>query len=780
MNKVIEKTTIIGKRVTKLDAPDKATARTRYINDLVLPRMLYAKILRTDRVHAKILGIDTSRARALAGVHAVITASDAPDGKIGVLRDNPPLKGDKVRCIRDEIAAVAADTEEICDAALRLIKVEYEDLPTVFDCSEALSEGAPVIDEDRPDNIAMQQFFEHGDIGKAEEESDFVVEGEYNVHYVTHCNMGVSCSLADYDMDGRVTIYTQTQYPFNVKMDIAPSLGAHPGDVRIIQPPIGGAFGSKLDVYPYEPICAILAKKTRRPVKLIFSREEEFVASPTRQPVEFNIRAGMRKDGTLTFRDVDCLLNNGGYTSWGATTPYVSMRTVTSHYTVPNVRYRARAVYTNNPFAGSFRGYGNVQATWAIETHMDRMAEVADLDPIAFRIKNANYPGEITPQAANLGRIDHVGCILQAADKSDFLDKWRDNKARQAENTRYKRGIGIATSLHNAGGAKIHKSDGCGTMLKMDDYARVTVITGASEIGQGSDTVIAQFVAEELGVPMRDITIINNDSATSPWDVGVHASRTTYIAGNSAKRVARKARERILRAAASYSNVIMENLDLRAGYVVQADDGVVIMPLDKILRQMHFAGEDAELVMETDYYEPPSEREDENHVGDMSAAYSHAAHVAEIVVDTRLGTIKVEKVWSVQDVGRVINRTGLEGQIEGGIAFGLGYALSEDLKIVEGKVANPSFRDYHVMTAPQIPEFDLTFLETDDGEGPAGAKGIAELPTIVIAPAIGNAFYNATGIRIHHPPMTPEKVARAIAESNAGQDNAMDRTDERG
>ncbi len=764
MEKIIEKTSIIGARVTKLDAPDKTTARTRYINDMVLPRMLYAKILRTDRVHARILSVDTSAAKALPGVQAVIVAADTPGGKIGVLRDNPPLKTDTVRCIRDEIAAVAADSEEICDAALRLIRVEYEDLPAVFDCTAALADGAPIIHADRPDNIAMEQNFEHGDIAAAEADSDFVVEGDYNVHYVTHCNMGVSCTVADYDADGRVTIYTQTQYPFNVKMDLAPSLGAHPGDVRIIQPPVGGAFGSKLDVYPYEPICAFLAKKTRRPVKMIFSREEEFIASPTRQPVEFHIRAGMKKDGTLTFRDVDTLLNNGGYTSWGATTPYVTMRTITSHYTVPNVKYRARAVYTNNPFAGSFRGYGNVQATWALETHMDRMAEVIGMDPIAFRLKNANVPDEITPQGSNLGCIDHSGCITQAADKSDFLTKWHAYNKGWNSDERFKRGIGIATSLHNAGGAKIHKSDGCGTMLKMDDYARVTVITGASEIGQGSDTVIAQLVAEELGVPMRDITIVNNDSALRPWDVGVHASRTTYIAGNSAKRAALQAREQILRATARHTNLDWKELDLRQGYVVREDSGVVLMPLDKALRQMHFAGEDAELVMVTDYYEPPSEPEDKDHMGDMSAAYSHAAHVAEIVVDTKLGLIRVEKIWSAQDVGRVINPVGLEGQIEGGIAMGLGYALTEELKIVEGKVLNPSFRDYHLMTAPEMPEFDLTFIETGDAEGPAGAKGIAELPTIVIAPAIGNALYNATGVRIHHPPMTPEKVARAIAE----------------
>ena len=763
MTKIIEKDSLIGKRVTKLDAPDKATGRTRYVNDLVLPRMLYAKILRSDRVHAKILKVDTSKAEALAGVHAVVTAADTPRLGIGVLKDNPPLKGDKVRCIRDEIAAVAAESEAICDAALRLIEVEYEDLPTVFDCTEALEPGAPVIHEERPDNIAMGVEFSHGDLEAGEAASDYIVEGEYNVHYVTHCNMGTSCCVADIDVDGKVSLHSQSQYPFIMKMDIAPALGVHPGDVRIYQPPVGGAFGSKLDVYPYEPIAIFLAQRTRRPVKLIFSREEEFIASPTRQPVEFKVRSGMKADGTLTFRHIDTLLNNGGYTSWGATTPYVSMRTGTSHYKVPAVYYRARAVYTNNPFAGSFRGYGNVQATWAIETHMDKMAELVGLDPLAIRLKNANEPNEITPQGANLRDIDLVGCLEVAAEKSDFLAKWHKYGEGWDSPERYKRGIGIAASLHNAGGAKIHKSDGCGTIVKLDDYARVTVITGASEIGQGIDTVIAQIMADELGVPMRDVTVVNNDTATGPWDVGVHASRTTFIAGNSAQRAARKARAMILDAASKQANVTSDQLDLRGGHVVQADNGVAIVPLDKMLRQMHFAGEDAQLVMVTDYYEPPTEEEDANHVGDMSAAYSHAVHVAELVVDTWTGEVDLEKVWSVQDIGRVVNPVGLEGQIEGGIAMGIGYGLSEELKIVDGKVLNPFFRDYHVMTAPEMPEFDLTFIETKVEDGPAGAKGIAELPTIVIAPAIGNAIYNATGVRIDNPPATPEKIARGLA-----------------
>ncbi len=764
MNKIIEKEEIVGARIAKLDAPEKVTGRTRYINDMVLPRMLYAKIFRTDRVHAKILKIDVSKAEALPGVHAVITAADTPDGKIGVIKDNPPLKGDKVRCIRDELAAIAADTEEICDAALRLVEVEYEDLEPVFTCEDALKPGAPVIDEERPDNIAMGQNFSHGDISEGEKASDHIVEGAYNVHYVTHCNMGTSCCIADISASGKVTLYSQSQYPYIMKMDLAPALDIHPGDLRIVQPPVGGAFGSKLDVYPNEPICILLAKKTRRPVKLTYSREEEFIVSPTRQPVEFKIRAGMTSDGIFTFREVDSFLNNGGYTSWGATTPYVTMRTCTSHYVVPHVSYSARAVYTNNPFAGSFRGYGNVQATWCVEIHVDKMAEVANLDPIEIRLRNANEPNSITPQGSDLGCIDLVGCINIAAEKSGFLEKWKTNRATWDDGERYKRGIGIATSLHNAGGAKIHKSDGCGTILTMDDYARVTVMTGASDIGQGSDTVIAQIVAQELGVPIRDITIINNDTALGPWDVGVHASRTTYIAGNSAKRAAIDARGQLLSAAEKQSNVTADLLDLRGGYVVQADNGEVVIEIAKLLRQIHFAGEDSTLVMATDYYEPPTEPEDKDHMGDMSAAYSHAAHVAEIVVDTLTGEIRIEKIWSVQDVGKIINLNGLEGQIEGGIAMGIGFGLHENMQIEEGIVKNPSFRDYHLVTAPEMPPIDMTFIETDDHEGPEGAKGIAELPTIVIAPAIGNAFFNATGVWIDHPPLTPEKVARAIWE----------------
>ncbi len=763
----VEKTTLIGQRVKKPDAPDKSTGKTRYINDMVLPRMLFGKILHAGRPHAEIVSIDVSAAESLPGVHCVLTGKDAVGFRFGFMRDNVPLK-DKVRCEHDEVAAVAAETEELADQALSLIKVEYKDLPGVFSPEDGRREDAPLIREEFPGNKSLHFEFKHGDLAAAEAESDFVVDNVFRPHYVTHCCMGTSCAIADFDNNGKLTIYSQTQYPYNYKMDLAPALGMHPGDIRVIQPPIGGAFGSKLDVYPYEPIAALLARATGRPVKVTYTREEEFRSAPTRQPAVIHMRTGCDKDGRLTFRSADVLLDNGACTSWGPTIPVVMMRTVSGHYRVPVVHFDSQAIYTNNPYAGSFRGYGNVQATFATAQQMDMLAEKLDMDPLEFHLINAQKSGEYTPQKAFLRECALEECLTLAAEASNYLDKRKRYSAGKT-GQRYRKGIGLASSIHNAGGAKIHKSDGCGTMLKIDDYARVTLITGASEIGQGIDTVITMIVAEELGVPPEHVTILNNDSDLGPWDVGVHASRTTFIAGEGTRRAAVKAREQILNAASRFSDIAQSELDLRQGFVVRDADGAVVFKLEKLLRQMHFQTV-PELVMVTDYYEPNSEPEGADHISDVSAAYSHAVHIAEITVDTYTGEIKVDKITSVQDVGRIMNRTGLEAQTEGGIAMGLGFALSENMQLEEGMLMNPNFRDYKVITAPEMPELELHFIETNCSEGPYGAKGIAELPTIVIAPAIANALYNATGIRILNPPLSPENVARALAQSRADHD----------
>ena len=756
----VEKTTLIGKRIKKPDAPDKATGKTRFINDMVLPQMLIGKILHAGRPHAEIVSIDVSAAEKLPGVHGVLTGKDAAGLKFGFVRDNVALKN-KVCCEHDEVAAVAAETEEIANQALGLIKVEYKDLPGIFSPEDGRKKDATQIHDDFPENKSLHFEFKHGDLAAADAASDLIVDNVFEVHHVTHCCMGTSCAIADFDNNGKLTIWSQTQYPYNYKMDLAPALGIHPGDIRVIQPPVGGAFGSKLDVYPYEPIAALLAKKAGRPVKVMYSREEEFKSAPTRQAAIIHMRTGCTKDGTLTFRSADVLLDNGAYTSWGPTIPVVMMRTTSGHYRVPVVDFNAQAIYTNNPYAGSMRGYGNVQTTFATAQQMDMLAEQLDMEPLEFHLKNAQKSGETTPQKAFLRECALDECLSTAAQACDYTNKHKQYSLAKGQEGRYKKGIGLASAIHNAGGAKIHKSDGCGTILKVDDYARATVITGASEIGQGIDAIINLIVSEELGVPLEHITIVNNDSDIAPWDVGVHASRTTFIAGNGARRAAVQARQQILNAAARISRMPAGDLDLRGGFVVQEQCGTKVIKLEKLLRQMHFQPE-PELVMVTDYYEPNSQPEGADHTSDHSAAYAHAVHIAEVTVDTYTGEVKVDRVTSAQDVGRVLNRTGLEAQIEGGIAIGLGYALSEEMRLENGMLQNPRFRDYKVITAPEMPALDLHFIESDCAEGPYGAKGASELPTIVIAPAIANAVYNATGIRFLKLPITPEKVSRAI------------------
>ncbi len=759
---ILEKDTLIGKHVPKLDAPAKVAGQTRYIQDMNLPGQLIGKILRTNRVHARIINIDTSAAEALAGVHAVITASDVPNKPLGVTKDNPPLKGDKVRCERDEIAAIAAETEEIATRALSLIKVEYEDLPCIFDPRASRKPGATVIQEHKPDNLSMEFDYGHGDVAQGEAESDIVVEDVFKLHYVTHCCMGVSGVIADFDTtSGNLTLYSNTQVPFLHKREFASVLGMDPNRIRIIQPPIGGGFGSKLDIYPFEPIAVYLAQKARRPVKMIFSREEEFLASPTRQPAYLRLRSGAKKDGTLTFRTLDSLLDNGAYTSWGATIPFVMMQTFSSLYRVPHCKYHTETVYTNNPYAGSFRGYGNLQATFSVEAHMDKLAEAIKMDPLEFRMKNAQEAGETTGQGMHFKTCGFKACLTTATEQSGFSQQRLANLAARDNGNPVKRGVGLASMLHVGGGAKIYPSDGCGTILKLDDFGHITLMTGASEIGQGSETVLSQLVGEELGVPLSAITVVNNDTDITPWDVGVHASRTTFIAGNSAIGAARLAKEKILNAASTITDIPVPQLGLRGACIVKEDSGEIVMPMDKMLRSLHFRDR-AELITTSYYYEPPSVHQDKGFKGDVSAAYAWATQVVEVEVDTDTGIVRLLKCTAAHDVGRVLNQLGIEGQIEGGIVMGQGYALTEDLMIEDGHCINPNFRDYKLITAPEIPEMDLHFIETMDGEGPQGAKGVGEAPSICIAAAVANAIYNATGVRLYEAPFTPEKVYRAL------------------
>ncbi|MCE9569769.1 MAG: molybdopterin-dependent oxidoreductase, partial [Rhodocyclales bacterium] len=383
------------------------------------------------------------------------------------------------------------------------------------------------------------------------------------------------------------------------------------------------------------------------------------------------------------------------------------------------------------------------------------------MDPLEFRLKNAQESGETTGQGMVFKSCGFKDCITTAATRSDYSRKFKENEGNRGKPGNIKHGIGMASMLHVGGGAKIYPSDGCGTILKMDDFANVTLITGASEIGQGSETVLSQLVCEELGLPISSITVVNNDTAITPWDVGVHASRTTFIAGNSAIGAAKKAKSKILAVAAKKYGAAEADLDLRGGFVINAASGEAIVELSKLLRNLHFQDK-AELVMTTFYYEPPSVHQGKDFKGDVSAAYAWGTQVVEVEIDTDTGQVRMTRVTGAHDVGRVLNRLGIEGQIEGGVIMGQGYALTEDLMIESGIMRNPNFRDYKLVTAPEIPEMDITFIESMDGEGPQGAKGVGEAPSICIAAATANAIANATGVRMFELPFTPEKVYRAL------------------
>ncbi|UCG32643.1 MAG: molybdopterin-dependent oxidoreductase [Phycisphaerales bacterium] len=756
-----EKKTLIGQRIPKLDAPEKATGLAHYLEDIKLPRMLYGRILFANRPHARILNIDTSAAEALPGVRAVITAADIKLVPFGFGRDNTALKKDKVTCSRDEVAAVAAETPALAAEAVRRIRVTYDDLPVVTSPEEALAEGAAVIHEKFPDNTPFQYDYAHGNVERGIAESHVIVEETYVTHRVAHCCLGTSGLIAEFDARGRLTLHSLTQVPFLYQHDLSRIVGVPPENIRIIQPPIGGGFGSKLDIHPFEPICVFLAQKTMRPVRLVFSREEEFAAMPTRQPAAFRLRSGARKDGTFTFRDVHMTLDNGGHTSWGATTPWIMMRTFSSLYRVPHVRQHVDVVYTNNNYACAFRGYGNPQATFALESQVDSLAAELDMDPLELRLRNAQEPGETTPQGMFLRTCGLTECLQTAAHRASWQEKRSGPRAQKGSVVR---GIGMASLFHVGGGAKIYRSDGCGTILKLDDFGGVTVLTGSSEIGQGSETVIAQIVAQELGLPLKNIRVINNDTDLTPWDVGVHASRTTFIAGNSALGAARQARHKLLGAAAAQLKRRAEELDLAEGNVVERAGAKPLESIGKIIRGVHF-GAKHDLIMTTNYYEPPSTAPDETHMGDISACYAFGTHVAEVEVDLDTGVVKVVRISAAHDVGRVINRLGIEGQVEGGIAQGIGYCLTEEVKLEAGRMLNPSFTDYKLITTTDLPHISISFIETNDPAGPHGAKGIAESPLIPVAPAIANAVFNATGLRITELPLTPERVLQKLKEA---------------
>lgn len=743
----------IGKRVPKRDAAAKTTGSIIYGHDLRRPSMLHGKILRSPLPFAKIIQINTEKAAAVPGVKAVLTGKDVPDTRVGLGRDNPILKRHVVRRVGDEVAAVAATSLDAALEALSLIEVVYEPLPAVFDAAEALRPDVPLIHENRNSNLYDTRRYVHGDPDAGLLQADVIVEDTFSIPYVAPTPMEASLVVAEFDATGELTVFTSNQAPYLMQYELGQAVGLSPGRIRIKQTAIGGAFGRGLDVYPFEAIAVLLAQATGQPVRIAFDRQEEFLAAPLRQPVQVTIKSGALKDGTLWVRDARALLDIGAYASLGTVVPVVMAQMVGSLYCVPHARFEANLVYTNNPSTGAMRGFGGPQATFFVEAQMDRLAVELGMDPLAFRLQNANRPNETTPQGLKISTCGLKECL-------ETVGRLRD-EANGLPPDGKRRGIGFAATMNVGGGARMHRSDGCGVIVKVDDYGQVTITTGATEIGQGADVVLSQIVAETLGISIDAVRFINGDTGIAPWDVGVHASRTTFVAGNAALQAAQAARHQILETAAELLEVDAVDLVIRDGIISVRgvpDRGVA---LDKVVRARHFR-RDGQIVQSHGWYDPPNEQVGSDMVGNLSATYSFGAQAIEVEVDIETGQVRVLRVLTANDIGRAINPMLVEGQLEGGIHMGLGYALSEALVVEGGKIQNNSLREYGIFTALDMPPIEIVNIETLDPLGPFGAKGVGEIGVAPVVPAVLNAIYAATGVRLNKLPVRPEMILSGL------------------
>ncbi len=760
-----EKLKVIGKPQPKIDAGIRITGKAVYGQDIKLPYMLYGAILRSEHPYSG-FSIDVSEAKKLEGVVCVITADDVDCNNISYRKDHPILKKGEVNCLRDEIAAVAAESKEIAVQALKLIKVNYKPGHGIYDPFEALKPEARIINKYLKDtgqgkNISHKFLYEHGNLDEEKRKSKEIVSNRFVLPRVTHCCLATSNITADFSpVTKRLTLYSSTQVPFLYQRDMAHALKINPSDIRVVQVVIGGGFGSKLDMYPFEPIAAILSMKTCRPVQIIFDREEEFIASPTRQAMVMDIEAGIDKNGRFTFREANIVIDNGAYTSWGATTPFVMMQTFSSLYHVPACRFESKAVYTNNVYAGSFRGYGNPQATFALESTIDLLAEKLGMSKTEMRLINANFKGETSGQGLTYYTCGHKEALEMVIDKS----KNQNSEFGIRNEKRFLFGTGYASMLHVGGGAKIYRSDGCGTRVNLDDYGHLTIITGSTEIGQGSETVLAMLASEELSIPISKIKVINTDTDVKPWDVGVHASRTTFVAGNSLLGAISKLKIKLIKKAAEILQCTIDEL-IFVNEEIKSEHKNNSVRIEKVVREIHFS-QPNELCTENFFYEPSSEFQDKDYKGNVSGAYAFAAQAVKVEVDTYTGNVKVLDVYVAQDVGKVLNPMGLTGQIEGGVLMGVGYGISEELMVENGRILNPNFHNYKMLTASDVPNIHFYPIETNDSQGPYGAKGMAEAPLIPTAAAIANAVADAIQARIYSLPVTPEKILKALKEKN--------------
>jgi len=757
-------TKMVGKRVKRVDALEKVRGEAIYASDLNLEGMLHARVLRSPLPHARIKNIAATEAEKLDGVSAVLTAKDIPgENRIGVLggpfKDQPILCSDKVRFVGDAVAVVAAESEEIAAEAVELIKVEYEELPAVFDPVVAMAEDSPRIHEGS--NVVAHRKICKGDVEEGFRKSDVIIEGTYKTPFYEHAYIEPEAGVAEVDAKGNITVWAGTQFPSDVREEVARMLALPFNKVRAVQTKTGGAFGGKLDISIHCYI-ALLAFRTGRPVKLVYSREESIMASTKRHPFLIKYKTGATKEGKLLAVEAELIGNTGAYLSYGPAVLTRAAVHATGPYNVPNVKVDAYTVYTNCFIAGAFRGFGVPQVAIAHETQMDKLAEKLGMDPVELRLKNAYAVGSVT---STRQLLEHSVGLKKTLEKAqDIAGQWRkevDNKSKDAVK---KKGVGVGVMWYGTGNTG-HPNPS-GAFVELLDDGSALVLTSCAEIGQGSDTVLAQIAAEELGLDDIDRVRVYSGDTLTPYARGTSASGQTYITGNAVRLAAIEAREPLFQQIAQDWGAVEENLYLEAGVICLKGSDKKIPIVDAIKRCRSLGI----LTMGHGSFNPDATPLDpETGEGKAYATYSFATHVAEVEVDTETGEVTVQKFAAVNDIGKAINPTNAEGQLEGGISLGIGHTFMEEMVLGnKGTLQTSSFAQYLIPTSKDMPSEVSTFIvEEEEPSGPFGAKGLGEPASVPVTPAILNAIYDACGVRITELPAISEKVFTLIKRGRA-------------
>lgn len=762
MGQILPSYSVIGKSVPRKDALEKVLGQARYGVDLSLPGMLAARILRSTLPHARILNIDTTKAERLAGVKAVITAKDAPQVKRRLKTFWPEsriLVSDKVRFLGEEVAAVAAVDEGMAEEALELIKVDYQELPALFDPEAALKPDAPRIHEQG--NVAAHFDIVRGQPDEAFARAAHVFEDEFATQIQNQSYLEPVSSLAHQDASGRLALWVASMDPSGIREDLAEVLKLPASRVRVIQACVGGAFGGKISLQPLYPISALLAIKTGRPVKIVNTREEEFTASLPRLPARMKIKTALDKDGTILAKETRIVADNGAYIDRGPRILAQMIIGPDSLYRVANIKAQAWLAYTNKSPVGAFRGFGTTQMSFALETHLDRIAEKLGIDPLKLRLRNATQTGDIS---AHGWQID--SCALNdCMGKSTRAVGWKENRPQLKSG----RGLGLACALYNVESRRSDGFNGSVALVKIAEDGRALVISGESEYGQGWNTVAAQIAAEELGIPYEDVDVVMPDTDITPYSLGPWALRVTVSGGNAVKLAAADARRQILDIAAQLLEASSTDLEIRDRKVQVRGSPARALPISQVAKTAIFRRQGSAITGKG-VDEPPNTVRPNPDVlyGNLSRAYNFSAQVVETVVDRETGRARVLKVISAHDIGQCINRAAVEGQVEGGFAQGLGYALTEEILWEGGQILNPDFLNYRIPTSLDMPQIETIIIESPDPNTPYGAKSIGMLSTIPIAPALTNAIHHALGVKLNTIPIAPHQVLHALEKGEQG------------